>query len=172
LVNLLKPERTKQDPLENRHQPVAILLPPHKTILDCSLPTTLRTAGAPPLQFSPVVAEMLRPIPILLIPVTYPVTSPPDIRTLLWPANAFVILGRVPRAGHRRLKLPLDSRGLISYIMLSIDCGYGLGGGNFDRVPIDTAVSKPGGLGPVTAVVLIVVETWWGGAGGALLARS
>ncbi len=51
---------------------------------------------------------MLRPIPILLIPVTYPVTSPPDIRTRLWPANAFVILGRVPRAGHRRLKLPLS----------------------------------------------------------------
>src|SRR6266852_4159465 len=82
------------------------------------------------------------------------------------------LLRRQIHVATTRLKLPLDSRGLISYIMLSIDCGYGLGGGNFDRVPIDTAVSKPGGLGPVTAVVLIVVETWWGGAGGALLARS
>jgi len=60
-VNLLKPERSKQDPLEHRHQPVAILLPPHKPIFDCGFPTTLRTAGVRPLQFSLFLRPLLPP---------------------------------------------------------------------------------------------------------------
>jgi len=52
-----------------------------------------------------------------------------EIRTKLWPeADTFVIPGRVPRAGHRPLKLPLDSLGPISDIMLRIGCGSGLRG--------------------------------------------
>lgn len=43
----------------NGHQPIAILLPPHKTILDCRFPTTLRTTAVRPLQFS----LLRRPLP-------------------------------------------------------------------------------------------------------------
>ncbi len=43
----------------NGHQLVAILLPPHKSILDCGLPTTIRTTAVRPLQFS----LLVRPLP-------------------------------------------------------------------------------------------------------------